>query len=327
MTEAVPPLRKLEYVVAVAHTLHFGKAASCLYVSQSALSRQVRDIEDHIGFRIFIRDGHHIRLTKAGQVFAKATSQALAAAEENFRDAVQRGRAVAHREHSADYLLAHSPFVPLKLRRVALRMRENLFKNGDLRLRVLGTTDLLRAVEDEAVDAGITFAPIHSSLSSISLGQDHWVAVVPKQGRYSNLKISCIGDLSSLPIISNGADLTHPALFASLNAEYEAKGLSYKSIAEVKSPQEAFDLVSSGEGVVIVPSGVCDVRQSDVRIASLRDLPPLEIVLVYRRDDHVFAEQIANRIREDLDREVMTQRRGPSRSLFPSNTTSERKAG
>ena len=53
---ATPPLRKLQYVLAVARELHFRKAAERLHVEQSSISRQIREVEEELGFEIFRRD-------------------------------------------------------------------------------------------------------------------------------------------------------------------------------------------------------------------------------------------------------------------------------
>jgi DNA-binding transcriptional LysR family regulator len=60
-------LRLLKYFVAVAELEHVGKAAKRLHISQSPLSRQIRQLEKELTLELFVRDKQRIRLTEAGR--------------------------------------------------------------------------------------------------------------------------------------------------------------------------------------------------------------------------------------------------------------------
>src|SRR6266700_4149497 len=62
-------LRHLRYFVAAAETENVSRAALKLHVSQPALSRQIRDLEDEIGFSLLERTAKSVRLTDAGRAF------------------------------------------------------------------------------------------------------------------------------------------------------------------------------------------------------------------------------------------------------------------
>ena len=59
--------RQLEYFVAVAEDLSFTRAAKRFFVSQAALSQQIKLLEKEAGTRLFERDSHHVELTPAGR--------------------------------------------------------------------------------------------------------------------------------------------------------------------------------------------------------------------------------------------------------------------
>jgi DNA-binding transcriptional LysR family regulator len=73
-------LRQLEYVTAIADTGSFTRGAERCHVAQSALSRQVAQLETELGARLFYRNNREVRLTEAGSVFVPAARRVLAEA-------------------------------------------------------------------------------------------------------------------------------------------------------------------------------------------------------------------------------------------------------
>ena len=67
-------LRHLRYFVAVVGEENVSRAALKLHVSQPGLSRQIRDLEDEIGFQLFERSAKALRLTAAGKTFPATVS-------------------------------------------------------------------------------------------------------------------------------------------------------------------------------------------------------------------------------------------------------------
>src|SRR5271170_5409796 len=106
-----PPLRKLQFVLAVARELHFRKAAERLNVSQPSMSRQIREFEEEIGFEIFHRDHHFVEPTEAGRFFIADLDQLISRLNTDFKLAWDAARNIARRS-SASFIIGHSPFVP-----------------------------------------------------------------------------------------------------------------------------------------------------------------------------------------------------------------------
>ncbi len=74
-------LRHLRYFVAVAAHGSFNRAAQVLHLTQPALSRQVKDLEDELGVRLFVRGKNAVKLTEAGERFYDEAREVLARAE------------------------------------------------------------------------------------------------------------------------------------------------------------------------------------------------------------------------------------------------------
>ena len=81
-------LAQIEYFVAVSETGHVGRAAEALRIAQPAVSRQIRNLEDELGARLFVRSARGMHLSHAGGVFLEH-ARAILAQVEDARRAVQ----------------------------------------------------------------------------------------------------------------------------------------------------------------------------------------------------------------------------------------------
>ena len=73
----LPDLRKLEHVVALAETLHFGRACARVHLSQPALSRSLQSLEETLGVQLFVRDARHVEVTPFGAVVVERARRIL----------------------------------------------------------------------------------------------------------------------------------------------------------------------------------------------------------------------------------------------------------
>lgn len=89
-------LRHLRYFVAVAELENVSRAALKLHVSQPALSTQIRDLEDEVGFNLLERTAKSVRLTEAGRVFFEEARAVLKHVDEG----VKKARAIAKGEET-----------------------------------------------------------------------------------------------------------------------------------------------------------------------------------------------------------------------------------
>src|SRR4051794_6269278 len=89
-------IRLVRYFVAVADELHFGRAAAKLYISQPALSKQIRKLETQVGAPLLVRDSRHVALTVRGERFLDDARQLLVIAERMRRTPEPNAVQLAH---------------------------------------------------------------------------------------------------------------------------------------------------------------------------------------------------------------------------------------
>ncbi|MFI7536641.1 LysR family transcriptional regulator [Streptosporangium sp. NPDC049376] len=142
-------LRQLEYAIAVAEALHFGKAAARMHVTQQSISEQIRRLEKEIGAPLFVRTSRRVTVTVVGEAFLPEARRTVAAA----RHALDAGRRAA--AGPADELrIGHAADLGLRLFQLvipALRARLPEVRPAPCPMT---TADQLAALEDRRLDIG-----------------------------------------------------------------------------------------------------------------------------------------------------------------------------
>src|SRR5580692_9620238 len=143
-------LRQLQYVVAVADTLGFHKAAARCAVSQPTLSAQVQQLESVLGVRIFERDRRRVLVTSAGADIVARARRVLVEVDDLIAEAARLREPFAGTLRIgviptvAPYLLPEvMPRIGAKYPRLALVFREDK------------TADILRLLAEGKLDAGL----------------------------------------------------------------------------------------------------------------------------------------------------------------------------
>ena len=83
-------LRILNYFLAIAREENFTKAANMLHVTQPTLSRQIADLEQELGVKLFVRSNHNIILTEDGMILKRRAQEILMLADKTKRDFMQK---------------------------------------------------------------------------------------------------------------------------------------------------------------------------------------------------------------------------------------------
>ena len=190
-------LRDFKYVIAVAETHHFGRAAERCYVSQPTLSGQIKKLEDELGVVIFERTKRSVEITPIGQEIIALARQLMEQA-----DAIEQV-ARAHSDPLAGpfrigALPTLSPYLmPLIL--VPLRQQYPQLK---LVLSEEVTESLIRRLRSHELDAAMVATPVDEpDLSTIPIfDEPFWLALPRKHPLYYKDEITK-EDLAELDVL------------------------------------------------------------------------------------------------------------------------------
>jgi LysR family glycine cleavage system transcriptional activator len=186
----LPPLTTLPVLEAAARLGSYSLAAEELHVTHGAVSHQIRSLEDHLGVKLFVRQGRGVALTAEGARFAEAVRLSL----EMVNDAVEEIRPAARANK-----LVISVLPSFCSRWLMPRLGRFLEQNPSLQVSVEATPDIANFVTD-GVDVGIRFGRGHwPGLHAQHLANDSYFAVASPRFRGGKLPRKP-ADLAKLPL-------------------------------------------------------------------------------------------------------------------------------
>ncbi|MBL8384948.1 MAG: LysR family transcriptional regulator [Burkholderiales bacterium] len=281
-----PDLRQWRQFVAVAETLHFGRAALRLSMAQPPLSRAIARLEDGLGARLFDRRGKRVALSAIGHALLPEARAVLAAAD-RLADLARAAAAGAFGELSLSFVsIVDYSFLPALLRRYRVR-----HPGVRVSLREATTDVQIAALESAAVDAGIIFGPppvatpgSAAALSYAPLAAEPLVLALPSAlaRRFRAGPVS-LRALAAQPFIATPRHVA-PQLADAVTAVCADAGFAPRIVQEAIQMQTVISLVSAGIGVALVPQSITSLRRPGVVYRPLRGSGPvLEIGLAWRQ--------------------------------------------
>lgn len=247
-------LRQLRYFVEVATTLHYGRAAEKLCVSQPALSQQIQLLESELGVELFDH-GQRTRqrrvvLTEAGTAFLADARQVLQLS----RQAVENVRRVGSQQKSVE-LGYYQLLRPDRLVGIVQRFSES-FPDVQFHLHELPT---FRAVQEALVagriELGLTMLPLlHPELAARPFGQGGLAVALPTAHPLASLAEVPLAALAHEKWVEISRPL-HP-VYDEIEHLCQQAGFSRRGaiVQEVSSLELLSNLVRLGLGVAFVPS-------------------------------------------------------------------------
>ena len=275
-------LRHFRYFVAVAEEENVSRAALKLHVSQPGLSRQIRDLEDEIGFQLFERSAKSLRLTEAGKIFLNEASAVLLHAE----DAVKKARAVSGGT-TGEINVGYAPSLTVQILPSALRKFQEQFPNLRVALHDLSTEEMLSQLGEKKLQVALTVKPPAKLLRGLNFAElaryEMCVAVAPKHP-LAKLKSISLEQIAAEPLIAYSRK-DYPEYHTMLEKLFAPVRRKPRIVGEHDSVTSLIAAVESGCGFALVPSCVACMVGARLKLLPLRPaLPPIPVVAIWRNE-------------------------------------------
>lgn len=309
-------LRHLRYFVAVADELNVRRAARRLHVSQPPLSRQIHNLEDELGAKLFDRSKQKLALTPAGECFLKEARQILS----HVQRAAQLALAASCGEAGQLSIAILPPIGGLFLP-PAIRAFRKRFPVVDVTISDLLPQEQIAALMDRQIDLGFVPLPVvemNPALEFESVREVELMVALPPGHRLARQRRLTLGKLADEPFVMlrrSSAVLLHDWVS---NLCREA-GFEAKVVKVADGPTSILELVSAGFGVALLPE-VFQRFPSDVLFRPLPSTTPkFHLSLARRRDNEspllkAFLEILRPLLRKN--RRVVTTRTAKIASSF-----------
>jgi DNA-binding transcriptional LysR family regulator len=272
-------LRDLRYFVAVAEELSFTRAAQRLYVSQPALSKQIRQLEQAMQVTLFLRDPRGVALSPAGAVLLP-----LAKSQLDGWDDAARTVAAAQAHDSRVLQLGMQTSLGRDLYPAILRHFGREQPEWRLTLRLYEWTDPSAGLLDKRTDAAFLWLPVPDGLQyRVLLSEPRWVAL-PTGHRLAGQPEVDLTELLDEPFVAL-PQRAGPARDFWLATD-ERRGRPPRIGMEVSTPDEAFEAIASGHGAHLLAAGNADIyARPGITCRPVRGLSPCQLAIAWRTGD------------------------------------------
>jgi LysR family cys regulon transcriptional activator len=250
-------LHQLRYLAAVAQSgLNITAAADKLHTSQPGVSKQIKLLEDELGFQIFVRDGRTLtRVTPAGQqVIDRAIRilrevQNIKRLSDDFKDEARGSLSIATTHTQARYIL---PEVIAQFRETYPDVRLHLHQGTSEQLAemaALDRADFVIATGSQSLFEGYTLLPCY---------RWHRHVVVPRDHPLAKIRKPTLRQLAGYPIVTYVFSFSGPS---SLQQIFAKEGLTPNVVLTARDSDVIKTYVRLGLGVGIVASMAIEPRE------------------------------------------------------------------
>lgn len=261
-------IKQLEYFICVAELLNFTKAAEKLYISQTAISQQIKSLEDSLNVTLFIRNNRKVSLTPAGEAFYKKSKLIVNDVNEAINEAVKTASGY-NGSLKIGFTSGHSTFIIYNL------VKRFLIKYPDIDITILDDNfgnlyeDLNNKNLDLVFSVDFNLKEIRN-FRFLHLNSDYLYVIMNKDHPLSQRKSLCRSDLKDEKFVfMNRKEV--PLGYDKFVSNCINAGFSPNIVKHCNSLESLSLLIKLGIGITILPKFHIDDFEDDLIFIPLRN--------------------------------------------------------
>ncbi|RTT29727.1 LysR substrate-binding domain-containing protein [Pseudomonas paraeruginosa] len=252
-------LRQLRYFIAVAEELHFGRAAARLFISQPALSFDIKKLEEQLGIQLLLRNNKSVKLTGAGQVLLVEARNLLQA---------EKVKRLTQLSAEGDVGQLRVGFVNSMLYRGlprAMSRFEREHPNMEVVLGEMNSAEQAQALLRGQIDLGfVHWGRLPAEIVSEPLISDPFLCCLPAGHRLAGQARLDLAELRDEDFILFPRHVS-PHYHDLIIARCVDAGFSPRIRHEARLWQTVAAMVGLGMGVALIPETLCLAWRNEVR--------------------------------------------------------------
>jgi len=260
-------LRQLRYFVAVAEEGNISRAAKKIFLTQPALSRQIKALEDEIGQCLLERQAHSIRLTPVGEALLREARELLPHAEQMLERVRNAGRGVSLR-------VGYAPSLAAGMLSAAVENFTQAHPNARVDLFDLATQEMLAGLESNKLDVAVTVGQQRETRGLVwtSLARAAWQVAVNRNHRLARRKRITPAEVAAEPLLVF-CQRDYPEYWEIITGWLREHRLRPQIAGECDGVDSLMAAVESGLGVAVVTTRTADRVPKRVQLKALAAAP------------------------------------------------------
>ncbi|MFC4126267.1 LysR substrate-binding domain-containing protein [Nocardia rhizosphaerae] len=269
-------LRSIECFLRVAETLHFGRAAEELHLSQPALSQRIRTLERDVGAVLLERNRRGVRLTAAGRAFLAPARASIAHGEQAVEQAQRAARGLHGRLRLGFTVVASYTALPQAVQEFRSRYPEVVVD-----LTEINSPAVEDALDRGEIDLGVLHPPLERArLHTMALPAEPLLLAVPVGHRLAAESSVAFADLAGESMLVPPRSVG-PVLFDKLLACFREAGVEPRVVQEATPVTTVAGLVAAGAGIGFVSRGVADSTRPGVVFREVPAAPAIPMAAAW----------------------------------------------
>lgn len=272
-------LRHLNYFKLLAEELHYRKAAEKLFISQSALSQQIKQLEQYLGHSLFDRNNKRVVLNEAGKLFYKDAVQVI----QKMQIAVNNVQ-LLQKGNTGQLGISFVASAMQSILPVLLKQFNSDCPNIEFHLEELTNKEQLLALEKGDIDLGFMRSnQVGQEMMIKSVYKETFTLVLPADHPMSAQDFQHIGELKDEYFIlfpNDQSQLYYQQIINLCADQGFTPKLSHRSI----HAPTIFKLVENGMGLSIIPTSLATPGNQGVKFIELKNIPQqTELYAVWKK--------------------------------------------